>query len=100
MDSQRSSESQGTGTDPRQPGVSGVDLWRCRRQQGCERAEDLLAKEEPLEIRVQGRCIAVTMRTPGDDAELAAGFLLSEGLMRERAEVLELAHCQQGEAAH
>jgi FdhD protein len=41
---------------------------------------DRLAVEEPLEIRVEGRPIAVTMRTPGDDEELALGFCLTEGL--------------------
>ena len=39
--------------------------------------EDLLAVEEPLEIRVNGRRLAVTMRTPGNDIDLAAGFLVS-----------------------
>jgi FdhD protein len=43
--------------------------------------EDLVAVEEPLEIRVDGRPLAVTMRTPGHDEELAAGFLLGEGLI-------------------
>ncbi|TFD53934.1 formate dehydrogenase accessory sulfurtransferase FdhD [Cryobacterium frigoriphilum] len=43
--------------------------------------EDVLAVEEPLEIRVQGRSLAVTMRTPGHDFELAAGFLVSEGVI-------------------
>ncbi|NDZ94261.1 formate dehydrogenase accessory sulfurtransferase FdhD [Streptomyces sp. SID6673] len=42
---------------------------------------DVLAVEEPLEIRVGGSSLAVTMRTPGDDVELAAGFLVSEGLL-------------------
>jgi FdhD protein len=41
---------------------------------------DLLAVEEPLEIRIGGRPVAVTMRTPGHDEELALGFCLSEGL--------------------
>src|SRR5213593_700193 len=41
---------------------------------------DLLAVEEPLEIRINGRPVAVTMRTPGHDEELALGFCLSEGL--------------------
>src|SRR5438105_2620179 len=46
--------------------------------------QDRLAVEEPLEIRIGGRPIAVTMRTPGHDEELALGFLLAEGL-RPRA---------------
>ena len=44
------------------------------------REEDMLAVEEPLEIRIEGRPVAVTMRTPGHDEELALGFCLSEGL--------------------
>jgi FdhD protein len=43
--------------------------------------EDVLAVEEPLEIRVGGRPLAVTMRTPGHDFDLAAGFLVSEGVI-------------------
>ncbi len=43
-------------------------------------AEDAVAVEEPLEIRIGGRPVAVTMRTPGHDEELAVGFCLSEGL--------------------
>jgi FdhD protein len=46
-----------------------------------ERAQDELAVEEPLEIRVDGRPLAVTMRTPGEDEDLAAGFLAGEGLI-------------------
>jgi FdhD protein len=45
------------------------------------RRPDSLATEEPLEIRVGGRPLAVTMRTPGDDVDLAIGFLLTEGLI-------------------
>jgi len=56
--------------------------------------QDSVAREEPLEIRVRGRSIAVTMRTPGYDRELAAGFLLSEGLIRERNHIVELAPCR------
>ncbi len=46
---------------------------------------DLVAVEEPLEIRINGRAVAVTMRTPGHDEELALGFCLSEGLRPRRA---------------
>ena len=51
------------------------------------RVQDYLAAEEPLEIRVDGSPISVTMRTPGHDMELAAGFLFTEGLI-DRAEVI------------
>jgi FdhD protein len=47
--------------------------------------EDVVAVEEPLEIRIGGRPVAVTMRTPGNDEELALGFALSEGLRPETA---------------
>jgi FdhD protein len=51
------------------------------RMPGGERERDELAVEEPLEIRVDGSPLAVTMRTPGEDEELAAGFLAGEGLI-------------------
>lgn len=59
--------------------------------------EDMLAVEEPLEIRVAGRSVAVVMRTPGRDRELAAGFLVSEGLVRRRDDIVDLVYCR-GEA--
>lgn len=52
---------------------------------------DRVVVEEPLEIRVGGEPIAVTMRTPGNDRELAAGFLLTEGVLRRREELVSLA---------
>ena len=47
------------------------------------RHEDVVAVEEPLEIRISGSPVAVTMRTPGHDEELTAGFLLTEGMIHE-----------------
>jgi len=57
------------------------------RLPGGVRERDLVAAEEPLEIRIGGAPVAVTMRTPGHDEELALGFCLSEGLRPERARV-------------
>lgn len=55
-----------------------------------ERAEDAVAVEGALEIRVSGQALAVTLRTPGNDRELALGFLAGEGLIRGRSQVAEL----------
>ena len=55
---------------------------------------DAVAVEEPLEIRVGGRGVAVTMRTPGHDRELAAGFLLTEGVVRAADELLDVYACR------
>ena len=65
------------------------------------RQDDVLAAEEPLEIRilwqengvVQRKPIAVTMRTPGDDFELAAGFLYGEGLIHQQDDVVDVSYC-------
>jgi len=54
---------------------------------------DLLVVEEPLEIRIEGEAAVVTMRTPGEDHQLALGFLLGEGLIRSLSDVGRLAHC-------
>lgn len=54
---------------------------------------DVLAAEEPLEIRVAGVPLVVTMRTPGHDVELAAGFLVSEGVIGAAEEFRSAIHC-------
>lgn len=54
---------------------------------------DTLAVEEPLEIRVAGRPLAVTMRTPGSDIELARGFLLTEGFIADRSDIAAVRYC-------
>ncbi len=57
-------------------------------EDGVTRAvEDMLAVEEPLEIRVNGAPVTVTMRTPGHDLELAAGFLLTEGIIESADDI-------------
>jgi FdhD protein len=56
------------------------------------RVLDDLAAEEPLEIRVGGAVLTVTMRTPGDDFELAAGFLYSEGVVDRRDDISRIAY--------
>lgn len=84
---------------PSSPEIVCAEILRWRRGEEPRREQDALAREEPLEIRVRGQSVAVTMRTPGRDAELAAGFLLTEGLVTRREDIVEIAHCQQGEAA-
>jgi FdhD protein len=58
---------------------------------------DSLATEEPLEIRVAGTRVAVTMRTPGADFELAAGFLFAEGIVTSARDVAAIRYCTEGE---
>lgn len=55
--------------------------------------EDVVAREEPLEIRISGTSWSVTMRTPGDDFDLVAGFLVSEGVIAARDELASLRFC-------
>jgi FdhD protein len=62
------------------------------------RKEDYLAAEEPLEIRVGEVPLSVTMRTPGHDIELAAGFLLTEGVVVHRAQIRALEELETGAA--
>ncbi|MBM9507088.1 formate dehydrogenase accessory sulfurtransferase FdhD [Actinacidiphila acididurans] len=54
---------------------------------------DTLVAEEPLEIRLNGRPLAITMRTPGDDFALAIGFLVSEGVVARADEVASVVYC-------
>lgn len=94
-----------------------VESVRVRRVRDghAERVKDWVTIEEPMEIRLalpgvpQGpgrpgtppgvESIAVTMRTPGHDFELAAGFLVTEGVVRDRHDVRELTYCRSGQGA-
>jgi FdhD protein len=72
---------------PRSVDLTQVTVWNDGKS---ERKDDYLAAEEPLEIRIGENPLSVTMRTPGDDLELAAGFLFTEGLVQRRDQILAL----------
>jgi FdhD protein len=61
---------------------------------------DFLAGEEPLGIRVDGTALTMTMRTPGDDLELAAGFLVGEAVIRSPADIAEIKLCDGSSCGH
>jgi FdhD protein len=75
--------------------VRSVTIVRVRGR-ARESATDRAAAEEPLEIRLHGRRFATIMRTPGADRELAAGFLLSERIVRTVDDIGTIAHCTDG----
>lgn len=61
---------------------------------------DLLAAEEPLGIRIDGQAVSLTMRTPGDDIDLAAGFLISEGFVTRAADIASIVICDGTTCGH
>jgi len=61
---------------------------------------DFLAAEEPLGIRVNGSALSMTMRTPGEDVELAAGFLVSEAIVSSPADIAEVKLCDGASCGH
>jgi FdhD protein len=80
-------------SDAERQGIGAGSIIRRKEDGGYECVTDEVTIEEPLEIRLGPDALAVTMRTPGNDEELAAGFLLSEGIVRKRADLKEIAHC-------
>ena len=99
-----------SGTKPSmtgQPAEGRVAIRRFESGHATATADDAVAVEEPLEIRlgqtVDGKLrhqpVSITMRTPGDDFELAVGFLFTEGILQSRAQVREIRHCGQGKGA-
>lgn len=73
--------------------VRPVDILRVS-DGGTEHASDVSAVEEPLEIRLDGTAFVVTMRTPGADEDLAAGFLLSENIVRAASDIAAIRPCE------
>jgi FdhD protein len=65
---------------------------------GDQRVRDTLIVEEPLEMRIDGRQIAVTMRTPGDDFDLVAGYLVGEGVIRHSSQLTRMRFCGEANA--
>jgi FdhD protein len=74
----------------KQNGIGSGQVIRRKQDGSLEYLHDDLTIEEPLEIRIGDKTLATTMRTPGHDDELAAGFLLSEAIVRDRSAVAEI----------
>lgn len=67
-----------------------ITVWKWNQTGGWTPHKDIVAAEDPLEIRVDTHPVSITLRTPGHDAELALGFLLSEGLLTAPEQVLRI----------
>jgi FdhD protein len=80
-------------TDEARRATARRPVTRHAADHGGESAEDEVAVEAPLEIRLAGEPLAVTMRTPGHDRELALGFLLAEGVITSLSDVGGASHC-------
>lgn len=74
-------------------GVTRRTVLRFSEAGAAEPEEDAVAVEEPLDIRVSGDTVAITMRTPGQDRELAVGFLFSEGIIRSLDDLGGVTYC-------
>ena len=74
------------------PSIAHVDVELLRGTEP-ERRSDAITVEEPLEIRISGETLAITMRTPGSDRELVLGFLLAEGVISSARDIATIAHC-------
>ncbi len=77
-------------------GVRDIAVQRLRGDR-VESASERVVVEEPLETRLDGESVAVTMRTPGSDIELALGFLVSEGVLEDPDAVATVGHCDENE---
>ena len=71
--------------------TASIDRWE---GDGSAPKGDRVAVEEPIEIRLGGKALAVIMRTPGNDFELAAGFLTTEGIVGDLSQVGGMAYCE------
>ena len=78
--------------------VNAITRFNVQKSDKTEVKTDQIVSEEPLEIRIDSGSgdsrLAITMRTPGNDLELAAGFLWSEGLLRNREDLVSITSCK------
>jgi FdhD protein len=79
-----------------QAATKSITIRRVPTRGAARGEQDDVAVEEPLEIRVEGHSMAVVMRTPGEDRELAAGFLLTEGVIRSARDLFDITTCVAG----
>jgi FdhD protein len=77
----------------KESGIESHKIIRRKQDGELEYLPDELTIEEPLEIRIGRKTIAITMCTPGHDEELAAGFFFSEGIVRDPADIADLSPC-------
>jgi len=82
--------------DPLDRGRREIAIRRLRDQR-VEETPETVVVEEPLEVRLNGVSVAVTMRTPGHDPELAVGFLVTEGVIENPEVIVSAAHCEDNE---
>ena len=81
--------------------IAEVPVQKINGAQSCVSAQDVLAVEEPMEIRLgyeenghrTSRSLSITMRTPGDDFDLALGFLFTEGIVHDAEQIADIRHC-------
>ena len=82
----------------RENAVNAITRFKVQKSNKSETKLDQVVSEEPLEIRIDDgngdKRLAITMRTPGNDLELAAGFLWSEGLLRNREDLISITSCK------
>ncbi|MEP6993498.1 MAG: formate dehydrogenase accessory sulfurtransferase FdhD [Acidobacteriota bacterium] len=84
-----------------EPSDEAVHVERIARYEAGRLAprEDCVTVEEPMEIRIGGQTLAVTMRTPGHDYDLAAGWLVTEGVVSRPEEIVRIEHCRETRSA-
>ena len=71
-----------------------ITIRKLSANQSVTVAPDKVTLEVPLEIRIRGKDISKTMRTSGNDIDLVAGFISTEGIIKKRSDILEIAHCK------